>query len=81
MKTKIFGLALLLTLSTVLGACNSGTESTPGASPGVSAEPTDTGSPAATTSPSTTTTTSPEPTTTTSPSKAPGATPSATPKK
>ncbi len=81
MKTKIFGLALLLTLSAALGACNSGTESTPGASPGVSAEPTDTGSPSVTTttSPSTTTTTSP--TATTSPSKAPGASASPTPKK
>ncbi|MDP5017517.1 MAG: hypothetical protein NWQ43_09490 [Dolichospermum sp.] len=58
MKTKIFGLALMLSLATMLGACDgggepAGTTSSPAATTG--GEPADTGStPPATTSPAAT---------------------------
>ena len=79
MKTRIFGLALMLSLATMLGACDGGSEpagttSSPAATTG--GEPADTGAtPAATTAPMATT--SPAATT------APAATtsPKATPKK
>lgn len=65
MKTKIFGLAIVLSLATVLGACEGGTEpsgdatTTPAAT--TPAEPTDSGTatPAATTEPTATPTTTP----------------------
>ncbi|MEH2318464.1 hypothetical protein [Nostoc sp.] len=69
MKTKIFGLALMLSLATMLGACEgggdgAGTTSTPAAT----GEPTDAppagSSPAATTAPTPATTTAPTPATT-----------------
>ena len=60
MKTKVFGLALMLSLATMLGACEGGggptaTPSSPAATTG--GEPADTGTttPTATTSPAATT--------------------------
>lgn len=66
MKTKIFGLAIVLSLATMLGACEGGTEpsgdatTTPAATT-APAEPTDSGTatPAATTEPTATPTTTP----------------------
>jgi PBP1b-binding outer membrane lipoprotein LpoB len=61
MKTKIFGLAIVLSLATMLGACEGGTEpsgdatTTPAATT-APAEPTDSG---ATTEPTATPTTTP----------------------
>lgn len=69
MKTKIFGLAVMLSLATVLGACDSGTtEPTGGAttSPAVG-EPADTGATPTATTPATGTT----PATTISPAATP----------
>jgi hypothetical protein len=92
MKTKVFGLALMLSLATMLGACDggggepAGTKSSPAATTG--GEPADTGAtPAATTAPMATT--SPEATTSPAATTAPMATtspeattsPAATPKK
>ena len=79
MKTKVFGLALMLSLATMLGACEGGggptaTPSSPAATAG--GEPADTGAtPTATTSPKATT----SPTETTSPKAT--TSPAATPKK
>jgi len=64
MKTKIFGLAIVLSLATMLGACEGGTEpsgdatTTPAATttPG---EPTDSGTPTPATEPTATPTTTP----------------------
>lgn len=55
MKTKIFGLAVMLSLSAVLGACGGGTpEGTTTTTPAAIGEPTDTGAtPAVTTTPAT----------------------------
>ncbi|QNP28867.1 hypothetical protein [Cylindrospermopsis curvispora] len=67
MKTKIFGLAIVLSLATMLGACEGGTEpsgdatTTPATTTTPAAEPTDSGTatPAATTEPTATPTTTP----------------------
>ncbi len=83
MKTRIFGLAVILSLSAILGACGEGGEqpggsatSSPAASP---AEPTDSG--ATKTPASAAPTTAPaSPAATTAPAS-PGATTKATPKK
>jgi hypothetical protein len=73
MKTKIFGLALMLSLATMLGACETNSaptgNTTPAATP-AAGEPADTGStPAATTTPEAT------PAATTTPEATPAATP------
>jgi ABC-type uncharacterized transport system auxiliary subunit len=52
MKTKIFGLAVMLSLSAVLGAC--GDTTTPSGTTTPAVEPTDTGTPTVTATPTTT---------------------------
>ncbi|QYX32720.1 hypothetical protein [Sphaerospermopsis torques-reginae] len=75
MKTKIFGLALMLSLATMLGACESnsgpaGTTTTPAATP-AAGEPADTG----TTPASATTAPGATPAATTTPAATPATTP------
>jgi len=43
MKTKIFGLAVMLSLATVLGACDGGSTPTTTTTPAATGEPSDTG--------------------------------------
>jgi hypothetical protein len=72
MKTKIFGLALMLSLATMLGACESaptGNTNTPAATP-AAGDPADSGS-----TPTGTTTPEATPAGTTTPEATPAATP------
>ncbi|WYL92945.1 MAG: hypothetical protein HEQ35_02895 [Gloeotrichia echinulata IR180] len=70
MKTRIFGLALLLSLATVLGACEGG---------GGAPEGGTTSAPTATGEPTDGATTSPSPTATATSTASPTATPTKTP--
>ncbi|AFY51128.1 hypothetical protein Nos7524_5411 [Nostoc sp. PCC 7524] len=55
MKTKIFGLAFMLSMAALLGACGGATDPTTTTTPAATGEPTDTGAtPADTTTPAAT---------------------------